>query len=601
MEREDFIENFQEWRKSNGLPKREECREIFRDYRDCHHDKPINKCFEYILKQDKPARFLDSLFKKDSEIQRDFEKEAINACFNFIQENKYLPRFSVLNNIVGFKINKYFDTEKDLFDECSKQYPEVQDFIFNENSFGYEYEEELKKQIKSHKTFFITSAVSGKKINQQLLSSIKNYINRNNALCLILPCEDRLNRKSVYNWQLSPELKQDNFYVVYNDTYLNSNIYMSDIKVSAKQINPQSGLPQFTQEGSVIIASPKQDLEFIANSNKKLANAIMTTGAITENDYSNDAFMSQRLNKIAEYEHILGGIIVEVENDKIFHFRQVQMGSDGEIIDLGIKYTPDNKTSLVEGSVMVVGDSHFGEEDKEVINKEKDIIDFLGIQHLVMHDVFTGTSVSHWNSKKTITSAISAKENKISLKDEAEMTAQMIDNFAECVDDIVIPYSNHHVFLDRYLEDGKYAFDKVNLRYCLDIVKAMIDGETLPVRYMLENQTNFKNANKVKWLEPNDDFDYYSIEISQHGQLGSNGARGNLATYRKAYKKSMSAHTHSARIYRGAISVGTSTKMQLGYNLGLSSWTNTCGVIYPNGTYQLINIINKDGNYTWKL
>ena len=130
----------------------------------------------------------------------------------------------------------------------------------------------------------------------------------------------------------------------------------------------------------------------------------------------------------------------------------------------------------------------------------------------------------------------------------------------------------------------------------------MLDGEELPVRYMIENQTLFKNKNKVKWLEPDEDYSYYGIEVSQHGSRGANGSRGNLQIFRKAYKKSISAHTHQPKIYRGAISVGTSSKLKLGYNKGLSSWVQGVGVVYENGTYQLINIVqNKAGQYTWRL
>lgn len=64
----------------------------------------------------------------------------------------------------------------------------------------------------------------------------------------------------------------------------------------------------------------------------------------------------------------------------------------------------------------------------------------------------------------------------------------------------------------------------------------------------------------------------------------------------------MSAHTHQPRIYRGAVSVGTSSLLRLSYNKGLSSWVQGVGIIYENGTFQLINIVqDKNGNYNWKL
>lgn len=616
MKFKEFIEEFECWRKLNNYPNRDACRDYFRKYRDTTDgecQQSIVWC-DYILRQDKPATFLDKLFAKDGEIykldkirksekvEKNHDKEILSAVYDYVKNNSYIPSFSVINNILGFKANKFYSSERALSQALKKVYPDVGSYLFNEDDFDINYQENTDKAIKKHKKFFITTAVSGKRVCNQLYESIKTYLAYNDAICLVLPCEDISNRKSVYNWQLSPLLKEDKFYVVYNDTYLNSNIYISDIKVSAKQINPISGLPQFTQDGSVIIASTKQDLDYVANSNNKIPNAIMCTGAITENDYNNDAYMSQRLNKIAEYEHVLGGIIVEIEDDKIFHFRQVQMGSNGEIIDLGVEYSKDG-IKQVQNTVMVLGDSHFGEHDEIAVEAEEDMISYLNIKDLVMHDVFSAISISHHDKNKTITLAKKANENKISLEDEANIVAQYLDRFAEDVNGkVVVVNSNHHEHLDGYLEEGRYATDKVNLRYSLDIVKAMLDGEELPVRYMIENQTTFKNKNKVKWLEPDEDFNYYGIEVSQHGSRGANGSRGNLQIFRKAYKKSMSAHTHQPRIYRGAVSVGTSSKLRLGYNKGLSSWVQGVGVIYENGTFQLINIVqNKDGKYTWRL
>ena len=100
-------------------------------------------------------------------------------------------------------------------------------------------------------------------------------------MILILPCEDAANRNSVYKWELSPSLKKCG-YVVYRDLYINDNVYISDIKVSAKQIDPLTGLDIFAQsKGTMILASAKQNLKFVPNSNIKLPRALMTTGAVT--------------------------------------------------------------------------------------------------------------------------------------------------------------------------------------------------------------------------------------------------------------------------------------------------------------------------------
>ena len=63
----------------------------------------------------------------------------------------------------------------------------------------------------------------------------------------------------------------------------------------------------------------------------------------------------------------------------------------------------------------------------------------------------------------------------------------------------------------------------------------------------------------------------------------------------------MSAHKHYPCIYRSSYCAGLSAKMFLGYNFGLSAWLNGVVILYENGSRQIINIIEKDGKYTWKI
>ena len=49
------------------------------------------------------------------------------------------------------------------------------------------------------------------------------------------------------------------------------------------------------------------------------------------------------------------------------------------------------------------------------------------------------------------------------------------------------------------------------------------------------------------------------------------------------------------------MSVGISCKKFLKYNRGLSSWTQGVGILYPTGAKQLINVIEHNGDYSWKI
>jgi hypothetical protein len=85
-------------------------------------------------------------------------------------------------------------------------------------------------------------------------------------------------------------------------------------------------------------------------------------------------------------------------------------------------------------------------------------------------------------------------------------------------------------------------------------------------------------------------------EVGQHGDIGLNGSRGSLAQYRKLNTKIIVGHYHTPGRADGAISVGTSTKLRLGYNVGASSWLQSHVIIHNNGAAQHIHFI--EGEFT---
>ena len=79
--------------------------------------------------------------------------------------------------------------------------------------------------------------------------------------------------------------------------------------------------------------------------------ALMTTGAVTINDYDNERYMSKRTSALAENDHGYEVVIVEVEDDRIFHFRHVQASEEGTLTDLGVEYRPDGTINKMKDTV----------------------------------------------------------------------------------------------------------------------------------------------------------------------------------------------------------------------------------------------------------
>ena len=222
------------------------------------------------------------------------------------------------------------------------------------------------------------------------------------------------------------------------------------------------------------------------------------------------------------------------------------------------------------------------------------------MNEIILHDVFHGSSVSHHDAGKGVTTAIKEAEGRLGLKRECEAVKNYLSAITNQGFKVTIVKSNHDNHLLRFLEEGRYVTDPINYKFSLKLALAATEGKD-PLQFAIENELNYKNDN-IKWLEEDLSYKVYGVEVSMHGSVGANGCRGSLNTFEKGLGNCVTAHTHSAAIVRNAYCVGTVGKMDMGYNKGLSSWTRTCCLIYSNGTKQLINFIpNSNGDYSCKL
>src|SRR5271154_22455 len=185
---------------------------------------------------------------------------------------------------------------------ASENDPKAFDHIIDSSIFTKQNHDTLKKNIQKYKRFVITTAVINGSVHQGFLESIETYCENKNAKLLVLPAADPA---SAGDWCLDPGLGVES--VVVGDIALNSNLFLCSIKLSAKQIDPSTGLDRIGQRnGSFIYASPKQRLKFMPVSNIKHPHAEMTTGAVTLPRYLNtDRYMSKRTAYIANHDHVI--------------------------------------------------------------------------------------------------------------------------------------------------------------------------------------------------------------------------------------------------------------------------------------------------------
>ncbi len=528
------------------------------------------------------------------------EKEILKHLSNYIKENHKIPTWqeyiqkTQLNDKV---VKQYFNTVQDMYKKVIKLDKTVNNYVFNETSFtSTEYITKVNELIKKYSKFVITTAVSGKKIHEGFFNALKNYSERENALILILPCQDVISRKTTFEWELDARLR-DIGYVIHRDTYLNNNIFISDIKVSAKMLIPITGLSRLAQKkGSTIVASPKQFLEYLPTSNRKTPTAMMSTGAITENNYNTEFYMSMRLSKIASIDHVVGAIVVEKQDDNIFHFRQLQVSDNNSICDLYTEYFSDGTIRRTTGTTIVLGDSHAVVKDEEVFNKAKELISTLNPDNVVVHDISDFECISHHIKNDIVANTLNYESDFNSIEKEGEEISSYINDLTELVEnEVVVVRSNHDTHLDRYLSEGRFVKDRVNFRYSLDICAKYLDGE-IPLKHLIVNKIGLNQPEKVRWLNYHDSYKVEDVELANHGHLGSNGARGSAQNIEKCYTKSVIGHSHTPLIRRGVYQCGTLSRLVLNYTKTPSSWLHTLAIVYSNGTRTLVSFIKDNNN-----
>jgi len=536
--------------------------------------------------------------KKNNRVQESAEETRENLLSSYFDAIKKLGRYPRTEEFGEFGIGP-ISTIKNHFGNLTKYRAAVQEkygsdiaeIIMDYHSLFTRHRiEMIEEDVRKHKRFFISSIVSEKAPHRGFMKAIDNYCERNDAKFIGMVCMDAWSRGRDGDWQIDPYFKDR--HIVGEDVRLHDNFLLSSIKVSAKQINPLTGLARIGQrEGNFLYASPKQNLEFTATEETS-THALMTPGAVTVAEYNMDKYMSERTSYIAEHDHVLGGIIVEIDDDDNCHFRQVQADpKTGSFADLNTRYFATGGIRI-EKCHFAPGDWHSCATEPIVKEGIKELCRELKIHHIFMHDFFDGFSISHHDHGKPGVKALRDQQGYGSLDTEFKQGGEDLNELLEWVQGwVVMVKSNHDEVLDRWLREGRYINEPQNYRIGHEMALAALDGYD-PLEFAYNHYTVITGKNRIKWLTRRDSFKIGGVEMAAHGDLGANGSRGSLQSLEKSHGQCVVGHAHSAAILRGVFRVGTSSKLDLEYNRGPSSWTHTGCIVREDGSRQLIHFIN---------
>lgn len=388
-------------------------------------------------------------------------------------------------------------------------------------------------------------------------------------------------------------------------------VWCGEYNALPTNVNPLAGLESYTGRKSAIFPHAKLAMRSIATMQGEGVKMNYTTGTVTQRNY-----IQKREGVIAEFHHIYGALLVEVNSDGHWWVRQLnQDEGTGTLQDLHI-LVQNGKIVSKRANVEAVthGDLHGVFADAEVVTASLDMVDQLQPKYQFLHDVMEGAAVNphqrryNTNHEKFHTWLRGYHKLDNELIDTVKLLERYKRSFAET---IVVDSNHDDAWIKRWLREYDYRKDPPNTEVFLKL-QAYLYGQIRngvtdeQSRARVANPRFVRDVNVLeyalrevgglkasfKFLKADESFLTCNrkIENGQHGHLGPSGKFGSPAELSKMGRKANTAHTHSTGIWNGLYVAGTSSKLRWDYTKGPSNWTHSHIVTYPNGKRTIITI-----------
>ena len=371
---------------------------------------------------------------------------------------------------------------------------------------------------------------------------------------------------------------------------------MGHIRVAATAASPLTGLEGISHAQSCIVGHAQIAMRVIATPQKSLPKMMLTTGSVSQKNYS-----KTKAGVKAEFHHSAGCVVVEIQDDHVFHMRSCVADRKGTICDLNQWYSPSGVKSTGRWPALVIGDEHSLFIDptiKEGIYGRQGLVALGRPRVLVRHDILDSYAVSHWHRKNVLTRYVKSQTGFDSLTQEMELTCRHIDETTPEDTENLIVASNHDDHVWRWLNEVEWRNDLANAQIYHEMWAAVLEASAWDPGYgAKEPESPFalwarkRITSKTRFLGRDEHELIKGILVSLHGDNGPNGARGSLLNLSKMGVRAIIAHLHTPGIEKGCYQVGVSTGT-LGYAKGSpSSWLSMNCIVQPNGKRQLVAVV----------
>ena len=365
---------------------------------------------------------------------------------------------------------------------------------------------------------------------------------------------------------------------------------------------PLSGYESYTGRKSGIFPHAKFDMHSVPSSKFEDTKFNYTTGTVTMRNY-----IVKGAGLQATFHHGYGALLVEVDKDGDWFCRQLNGDSEGTICDWDVMAKGGKVTTghRIEG--LNLGDIHRQEIDHTADRLSAFMMDELNPKYVFYHDLLNFGSRNHHERKNPFKKFERFVNGQEDVRVEVEQAMYYLVNKANRWLDAehIVVDSNHDRALERWLRESDWRDDPANMLFYMEAAHAKLSAikEGDNTFHMLRHwwETMIEGAalshKNIRFLDEDESFVICEdanggIECGMHGHLGPNGARGSAASFAKMGRKANVGHTHGAGIYDGIYTAGTTSDLDMGYNIGPSSWSHSAVITYENGKRVIITFYN---------
>lgn len=442
--------------------------------------------------------------------------------------------------------------------------------------------------------YILTSAQNNTVVDKVFWQSLLVYAEKHNAKILVA--------KTLYNKKAfrqpgideSDEYWFDELvkpYLVEGHIDVGGTHFIADANVIPTAKWPTSGFDGATPSGiNAIIPATKIELRVGAALNGASTKIIASTGSVTKSNY-----IMRKTGSIAAFNHCIAALMVDTETNELRHLQR--MPDSMGFYDIDGFYSPAGFESGPDIAALQLGDLHAEKAKEENLANAMNLIRDLEPNNIVLHDVLDFSSRNHHNIKdctfvhKQFVLGNTVENDLISLAGTLDM---LIDSASPNTTFHIVE-SNHDLAINTWLKNADFKTDPINALVYLECMTALYRFTAgNPHDYFNMLQFAYSNighgaySERIKFHETDCSLVIAGVEMGNHGHNGPNGSRGNPKSFAALGVPMNTGHTHSPSIYWPCFTAGVTAALDMGYNVGPSSWAIAHTVTYENGQRQII-------------